>query len=65
MAASAKPLNLCFFRCTSNKEIAAKYSGYIEHQKDEIGRAAHYENLRLPAELDYMQVPALSIEVRQ
>ncbi len=46
-------------------EIAAKYSGYIERQKDEIGRAAHYENLKLPAELDYMQVPALSIEVRQ
>jgi hypothetical protein len=34
-------------------------------QKDEVERAAHYENLRLPAELDYMQVPALSIEVRQ
>jgi tRNA uridine 5-carboxymethylaminomethyl modification enzyme len=46
-------------------EIAAKYSGYIERQKDEIERAAYYENLKLPAELDYMQVAALSIEVRQ
>src|SRR5207245_8835005 len=46
-------------------EIAAKYSGYIERQKDEVGRAAYYENLKLPGELDYMQVPALSIEVRQ
>jgi tRNA uridine 5-carboxymethylaminomethyl modification enzyme len=46
-------------------EIAAKYAGYIERQKDEVGRAAHYENLKLPAELDYMQVKALSIEVRQ
>jgi tRNA uridine 5-carboxymethylaminomethyl modification enzyme len=46
-------------------EIAAKYSGYIARQKDEVERAAHYENLKLPAELDYMQVPALSIEVRQ
>jgi tRNA uridine 5-carboxymethylaminomethyl modification enzyme len=46
-------------------EIAAKYSGYIERQKDEVERAAHYEHLKLPAELDYMQVPALSIEVRQ
>jgi tRNA uridine 5-carboxymethylaminomethyl modification enzyme len=46
-------------------EIAAKYSGYIERQKDEIQRAAHYENLKLPMELDYMAVPALSIEVRQ
>ena len=31
----------------------------------QVERAAHYENLRLPAELDYMQVAALSIEVRQ
>ena len=27
-------------------EIAAKYSGYIDRQKDEVERAAHYENLR-------------------
>jgi tRNA uridine 5-carboxymethylaminomethyl modification enzyme len=46
-------------------EIAAKYSGYITRQKDEVERAAHYENLRLPDELDYMQVTALSIEARQ
>ena len=46
-------------------EIAAKYSGYIDRQKEEVERAAHYEGLRLPAELDYMQVTALSIEARQ
>ncbi len=46
-------------------EIAAKYSGYIDRQKDEVLRAAHYENLALPPELDYMQVTALSIEARQ
>jgi len=46
-------------------EIAAKYSGYITRQKDEVERAAFYENLKLPADFDYMQVPALSIEVRQ
>ena len=46
-------------------EIAAKYSGYIERQKGEVERAAHYENLKLPAELDYGQVTALSFEVRQ
>jgi tRNA uridine 5-carboxymethylaminomethyl modification enzyme len=46
-------------------EIAAKYSGYIDRQKDEVERAAHYEGLRLPEDLDYMQVSALSIEARQ
>ena len=46
-------------------EIAAKYSGYIDRQREEVGRAAHYENLRLPPELDYHQVTALSFEARQ
>jgi tRNA uridine 5-carboxymethylaminomethyl modification enzyme len=46
-------------------EIGAKYSGYIDRQRDEVGRAAHYEGLKLPAELDYMSIPALSFEVRQ
>ena len=46
-------------------EIAAKYSGYIDRQNDEVTRAANYENLRLPDELDYMQVAAMSIEARQ
>ena len=32
---------------------------------DEVERAAHYENLKLPEDLDYNQVSALSIEVRQ
>jgi tRNA uridine 5-carboxymethylaminomethyl modification enzyme len=46
-------------------EIAAKYSGYIDRQRDEVERAAHYENLKLPEDMDYQQVSALSIEVRQ
>jgi tRNA uridine 5-carboxymethylaminomethyl modification enzyme len=46
-------------------EIAAKYSGYIDRQIDDVQRAAHYENLKLPQDLDYMQVSALSIEARQ
>jgi tRNA uridine 5-carboxymethylaminomethyl modification enzyme len=46
-------------------EIAAKYAGYIDRQRDEVQRAAAYENLHLPEDLDYLQIPALSIEVRQ
>jgi tRNA uridine 5-carboxymethylaminomethyl modification enzyme len=46
-------------------EIGIKYAGYIERQNGEVERAAHYEQMTLPAELDYLQVPALSIEVRQ
>jgi tRNA uridine 5-carboxymethylaminomethyl modification enzyme len=46
-------------------EIAAKYSGYIDRQKTEVERALHYEDLKLPADLDYLQVVALSFEARQ
>jgi tRNA uridine 5-carboxymethylaminomethyl modification enzyme len=46
-------------------EIATKYAGYIDKQVEEVQRAAAYEHLRLPEELDYAQVTALSFEVRQ
>jgi tRNA uridine 5-carboxymethylaminomethyl modification enzyme len=46
-------------------EVATKYAGYIDKQQEEVLRAAHYEHLRLPDELDYADVTALSFEVRQ
>ena len=46
-------------------EIALKYAGYIDKQNDEVARAAHFEHLPLPADLDYGQIGALSFEVRQ
>jgi tRNA uridine 5-carboxymethylaminomethyl modification enzyme len=46
-------------------EITAKYAGYIDLQKVEVERASHYESLKLPADLDYLQVSALSFEARQ
>jgi tRNA uridine 5-carboxymethylaminomethyl modification enzyme len=46
-------------------EITAKYAGYIDLQKTEVERAAQYENLKLPPDLDYLQVTALSFEARQ
>jgi tRNA uridine 5-carboxymethylaminomethyl modification enzyme len=46
-------------------EIQVKYAGYIDRQAKEVERHDHYENLKLPADLDYMEVRALSMEVRQ
>jgi tRNA uridine 5-carboxymethylaminomethyl modification enzyme len=46
-------------------EVAAKYAGYIDRQREEVERATYYEDLWLPPELDYLQIPALSFEVRQ
>jgi len=46
-------------------EIQAKYHGYIERQHEEIARHEHYEQLRLPPDLDYREVRGLSVEARQ
>ncbi len=46
-------------------EIGTKYAGYISKQIDEVERASAFENLKLPVDLDYAQVKALSFEVRQ
>jgi len=46
-------------------EVRAKYSGYIERQRDDIERARRNEETRLPADLDYTQLTGLSHEVRQ
>jgi len=46
-------------------EISTKYAGYIGKQVEDVARAAHFEHLRLPEDLDYGLVQALSFEVRQ
>ena len=46
-------------------EIATKYEGYIERQKDEIARHLAHEETRLPPDLDYRAVRGLTAEVQQ
>lgn len=46
-------------------QVGIKYAGYIHKQNEEVERAAAFENLRLPDDLDYSAVGALSFEVRQ
>jgi tRNA uridine 5-carboxymethylaminomethyl modification enzyme len=46
-------------------EVQAKYSGYIDRQKDEIERQRRHEETRLPEDIDYSEVRGLSTEVRQ
>ncbi len=46
-------------------EIQVKYAGYIDRQAKEVERHERYEHLKLPAEIDYRSVQALSFEVRQ
>jgi tRNA uridine 5-carboxymethylaminomethyl modification enzyme len=46
-------------------EIATKYEGYIDRQKDEIARHLAHEETRLPGDLDYRAVRGLTAEVQQ
>ena len=46
-------------------EVAAKYSGYIERQHEEIARRQTYETTALPTDLDYQLVRGLSAEAQQ
>jgi tRNA uridine 5-carboxymethylaminomethyl modification enzyme len=46
-------------------QIRIKYAGYIDKQHRDVDRAAHFEALRLPADIDYSAVAALSFEARQ
>lgn len=52
-------------RVKEQVEIQIKYAGYIERQVREVKRQQYYENLRLPADMNYSEVGALSFEVRQ
>ena len=46
-------------------EIALKYKGYIERQKEEVKKTLAHEETVLPSDLDYDKVIGLSFEVRQ
>jgi tRNA uridine 5-carboxymethylaminomethyl modification enzyme len=46
-------------------EINIKYQGYIDRQQEEIERQHRFENLPMPASLDYAEVRGLSNEVKQ
>jgi tRNA uridine 5-carboxymethylaminomethyl modification enzyme len=46
-------------------QVSIKYAGYIDKQNDAVERTTHFEAMKLPAELDYSQVTALSFEARQ
>lgn len=50
---------------TSEVEIIIKYEGYIQKQREQVGRAAKLESRRLPEDMDYQNVSNLRLEARQ
>ena len=53
------------FKALEQFEIETKYAGYIKRQDDEIEKIRRHEGLRIPAELNFMQIEGLSNELRQ
>ncbi|MDO5680832.1 MAG: tRNA uridine-5-carboxymethylaminomethyl(34) synthesis enzyme MnmG [Pelistega sp.] len=45
-------------------EIRLKYAGYITRQKVEVDRHLHYENQKIPSDMDYDLMTNLSFEAR-
>jgi len=52
-------------RVAEQVEIAAKYSGYLERQNEDIARQRRHEDTPIPAHFDYGTVHGLSAEVGQ
>jgi len=50
---------------TEQVEIAAKYSGYIERQQEEINRLRAQQGTHIPDDFDYFSVQGLSNELQE
>lgn len=46
-------------------EVQIKYQGYIDRQREEVTRQEHFDDAKLPLDLDYRTVRGLSAEVQQ
>ena len=46
-------------------EIAVKYEGFVRRQLAEVERFKNLEKIKLPADLDYAEIPGLSREIRE
>ncbi|MDE6503000.1 MAG: tRNA uridine-5-carboxymethylaminomethyl(34) synthesis enzyme MnmG [Muribaculaceae bacterium] len=49
----------------SSVEIAIKYRGYIDRERENAEKLQRLDRLKLPSDLDYMSMAALSTEARQ
>lgn len=46
-------------------EIAVKYEGYIKRQLEQVERFREQEEIKIPADIDYMKIQSISTEVRE
>ena len=48
---------------SSRVQLFIKYEGYINRQKEEIGRLKKFEGIKLSKDIDFKTIPGLSLEV--
>jgi tRNA uridine 5-carboxymethylaminomethyl modification enzyme len=46
-------------------EIQVKYAGYIKRQEEQVRKLLKLEGMRLPANVNFMEIPGLTAEVRE
>jgi len=46
-------------------EIAVKYEGYIQRQRELVERFLEHEEVEIPKDMDYALIDSLSTEVRE
>ncbi|MDR4988756.1 MAG: tRNA uridine-5-carboxymethylaminomethyl(34) synthesis enzyme MnmG [Bacteroidales bacterium] len=51
--------------CIESAELELKYSGYIEKEKELAEKISRLENREIPPDIDYMNIPAISLEARE
>ncbi len=52
-------------KATEQVSILVKYDGYIRRQTEQVERAKHWEDTRIPDGFDYEAIPGLSNEVKE
>lgn len=46
-------------------EYEIKYKGFIDRQVKDIDRLKHVENIKIPVDMDFSNIPGISIEIQQ
>lgn len=56
---------LAKFNIAEEAEIEVKYSGFIQRQLKDVEKFKNLEKIKLPAQIDYLQIPSLSREIKE
>jgi len=58
-------VNISGFAIAKEAEIEVKYSGFIQRQLKDVEKFKNLEKIKIPAALDYPNIPSLSREIKE